>query len=557
MDMCIFCKVKKIKPSDLSDHFITKEHLDKARYNTEQCELVKKLQKFVYHKFATTFVINCAGGCGKTRTVISSIYNQKIICLFPTNSAKKAMTKQAKDLGIDIRQIKFSTLASFFKYTTDVDENDKSITFYSEPDIKKNVDKYIFIIDEASMCGGIYFHLIKHFLLNKTKVIILGDSAQLPTVITDNIIYTDFKFNDLEIKEEKEILTKNYYGYKFKSEEICPLFNLETEYKAELTRIMRTENIPLTKINEELRRNVLSNNLRLNTSLIKLYKDMNNSGIEIINKELQSVKFKVNKRENHCEVFQDEILLESINQKNSKIICFNANLVDEINSICKKLKNPDTFNKFDKDDKIICTSAIFKNDEEGRSIYICSGDEFIVENVNIIEKNLPRLINFNKENSTENNPDKIIEITTLEDKDYKIKLYELTLLCEKTKYCKEEKTFINEYVEEEFYVPFNEFEDTKINNWSKKYYDLVKKKKDKELKIKFFQHKRNLLKSNFRNYFKLNFCVNAHKCQGLTYDEVFVLVDNLKKIPDRNVYKKLIYTSLSRAKNRIVMNCMI
>ena len=174
--------VKRIKFLTLKDDLEVK-NLDKyiqeiesdknITYNEEQLSAIK-------NSLIKNFLIITGGpGTGKT-TIVSSIIDlykkankltyesllDEVMLLAPTGRASKRLTEKTN--------LPASTIHSFLKWNKDLDKF--AINEYNKSDVK------LVIIDEASMVDVPLFHSLLKGLRPDTKIIMVGDYNQLPSV---------------------------------------------------------------------------------------------------------------------------------------------------------------------------------------------------------------------------------------------------------------------------------------------------------------------------------------------------------------------------------------
>ena len=156
------------------DEVIKKIEQDKnIVYNNEQLEAIKDsiLKNFL--------IITGGPGTGKT-TIVSSIIDlykevnqlsyedllNEIVLLAPTGRASKRLTEKTL--------LPASTIHSFLKWNKEMDKF--AVNEYNKSDAK------VVIIDEASMVDVLLFHSLLKGLKLDTRIIMVGDYHQLPSV---------------------------------------------------------------------------------------------------------------------------------------------------------------------------------------------------------------------------------------------------------------------------------------------------------------------------------------------------------------------------------------
>ncbi len=148
------------------------------RFNEEQYEAIKRIRLWLKSK-NTFMTLSGFAGTGKS-TVIKKIvdeYRYGVIVSAPTHKAKKVIQK--------FTGVEGKTLHSLLGLRPDVALENFSPNFPEfAPIAKPKIDDYNFvIIDEASMMNQALYNLIEAKVKNtKTKILFMGDPAQLPPI---------------------------------------------------------------------------------------------------------------------------------------------------------------------------------------------------------------------------------------------------------------------------------------------------------------------------------------------------------------------------------------
>lgn len=165
------------------------EPAEKTIVITEHQEAAfKQLLAFVLGETkAAMFVLKGFAGTGKT-TLISALIGSLLKCndlsiaiAAPTNKAVKVLREKiSQQIGSDTGAISFGSIHSFLGLRMTERES-------GEQECKREgtstIHEYnIVIVDEASMLSRDLFQLIASSLRNRTRVIFVGDPAQLPPV---------------------------------------------------------------------------------------------------------------------------------------------------------------------------------------------------------------------------------------------------------------------------------------------------------------------------------------------------------------------------------------
>jgi exodeoxyribonuclease V alpha subunit len=122
-------------------------------------------------------VLSGFAGSGKTQSTLSLIQmlkanNKSFLLLAPTGRASKVLSEYTKCPASTIHKLLFSM--------GDDEEGDGDYKIYSD----------IVIVDEVSMCDlFLFYRLLQKIDFTKTKMLLIGDEAQLPSVSAGNILY--------------------------------------------------------------------------------------------------------------------------------------------------------------------------------------------------------------------------------------------------------------------------------------------------------------------------------------------------------------------------------
>lgn len=142
-------------------------------------------------------VLTAPAGSGKTSSMIAVIKmlkdNRKSFSLFaPTGKASKVLAECTKEKASTIHR---GLMYNPMKYTRTDSNGHEYKTFWGY-DRNEKLDVDIVIIDEFSMVDvDLFYHLIDAIDLTKTKLLLIGDAAQLPSVGCGNLLY-DFTKSD-------------------------------------------------------------------------------------------------------------------------------------------------------------------------------------------------------------------------------------------------------------------------------------------------------------------------------------------------------------------------
>ena len=170
-----------------------------------QLQLFNDLDDFLDdHRNFQVMVINGYAGTGKT-TVISTLvqvlplFNLKFVLLAPTGRAAKVMSNYSRKVAFTIHKR---------IYKTDVDADTGNMIFSRQKNYSRNT---IFIVDEASMLStkdeygrkSLMTDLMDYVFEHDTnRLLLVGDTAQLPPVGYDQSLGLDRKFIEKEFSVE-------------------------------------------------------------------------------------------------------------------------------------------------------------------------------------------------------------------------------------------------------------------------------------------------------------------------------------------------------------------
>lgn len=180
----------------LDIYFKEVENNNLCQYNEEQTQAIKK-------SFIKNFLIITGGpGTGKTTIIkaICELYRRlnklsheasckEIALLAPTGRASKRISEST--------MMPASTIHRFLKWNK---ENNKfAVNEYNKSDVK------LVIIDEFSMVDTLLFNNLLNGLRYDTKIVLVGDYNQLPSVGSGQLLKDMIESNSLTVVELKEL----------------------------------------------------------------------------------------------------------------------------------------------------------------------------------------------------------------------------------------------------------------------------------------------------------------------------------------------------------------
>lgn len=158
----------------------------------EQRIALDAIQIFLHYSDDQFFGLWGSAGTGKTTLIQEALryYVEEHSVLFcaPTHKATKVLRQKGVRAGLT--QCNYSTLHSALGLKQDIDE-DGNISFIQNPD-KSGLSNYdLVVLDEVSMVGSLLWEQTKISLKGCTKMICMGDRAQLPPVNDDEAVNDD------------------------------------------------------------------------------------------------------------------------------------------------------------------------------------------------------------------------------------------------------------------------------------------------------------------------------------------------------------------------------
>ncbi|MDJ0635355.1 MAG: AAA family ATPase [Xenococcaceae cyanobacterium MO_188.B29] len=164
------------------------------KLTTDQAKAIAKMRDFIVNSENRFFRLTGYAGTGKSFTIcqlikwlLSAQYN--VIAASPTNKAAKNLENMASEAGLNLE---VTTVAKLLGQQAEIDTKTGKEKFVSKG--TEDISSYdVIIIDEFSMVNKDNFTDIKIEVedADETKVIFVGDKAQLPPVGEDEPIVAD------------------------------------------------------------------------------------------------------------------------------------------------------------------------------------------------------------------------------------------------------------------------------------------------------------------------------------------------------------------------------
>jgi hypothetical protein len=148
--------------------------------NTEQLSCSHRIKDFIYGDDFGFFLIDGAGGTGKTTVVTSLMDNpDDFLFLGATNKVCANIKQSLQNNGIDTLGVKVKTIARFLSWRKTKDHENKDVITMRLPDID-TIPKII-VIDEVSMLTQEQVEWILKLRCIR-KIILIGDKMQIPPI---------------------------------------------------------------------------------------------------------------------------------------------------------------------------------------------------------------------------------------------------------------------------------------------------------------------------------------------------------------------------------------
>lgn len=327
---CEYCEISFSRLSDTLRHLKTDKHTARVYKNIEQMDVAKSIIEYLESKSVKGvdgIRIDSAGGTGKTFTVTSIMkYCDKVVYLGPTHKSTNVLEQNVPKL----HRKYCTTFHSYFGWSQDVDENNKTIDHWEPVKIQEGT---IFVLDEISMMSRSISSLFKHFIYDKHKFILMGDRQQLPPI--------ESKL-DPKLPENVEYLPNH-------NEQLSLMFSFPCVDLKLVTNVRAGHEELVSRIHT-IRSLVCRNKY--------VYLDKN-------------YKFTKDWFEDENNAMSDYIIL-----------CFKNITKDYYNKLIRTYIKPDAKEEFVKFDKVSLEETIFKYSEESnKKIMLQNGQRFTISNV--------------------------------------------------------------------------------------------------------------------------------------------------------------------------------
>jgi ATP-dependent exoDNAse (exonuclease V) alpha subunit len=333
--------------------------VDVSTLNSDQKESFDSLVDYITNlNDDSIYVLKGWAGTGKTYTISLLVkYILEVIqptrlwykvgVTGPTNKSVRVIRKAT---GISSSRVQFQTVHKILGLAEKITQDGQQI-FVNDGEYKPQIKSLkLLIVDEVSMLNDDLFHeLLKY--RDKTKIIFMGDPAQIPPVGKPDCI----PFRD----------------------ELHLNYNIKT---LNLKQIMRQkEGNPIIEASVKIRANLLNNSTGIPS---KSNLDMVGEGIEFIN--LNSPESRSNFRSILEKYYNSENFKS--NSEYCKIIAWRNKTVSSMNDLVRKViyDEESTNSKILIGEKLIANSPIL----DGDSIIFNTNDEFSVESFEICETDL-------------------------------------------------------------------------------------------------------------------------------------------------------------------------
>jgi hypothetical protein len=536
------------------DRIIGKSSIE---FTQNQKEAINELTRFLSKSNDKIYGLFGYAGTGKTTTIVELIkilltqkYIKSIIFTAPTNKAlnviknKFALVMQEifKFLDIEIDNtnsfetnleklkkykinIDFATIHRLMKYKTEFNIDGEMIFVREKDNLLDNYD--IVIIDECSMVSiNLIFDIISEINKFKTKILFLGDPAQLPPVNERFSSVFMNKKNVLSIENiKKYIVNINKEKYDILRDTIISM-NIFV-----LKEVIRTKNHSIINACNLIRDWIFNSDDFYN---ISKYCD-DNFKIFPFDKTLKT-------NTEWYKLFESTIKTES----DTIIITWTNDETHKYNDYCRKL----LFNKSNLDKYVIGDILILNEFYNINSFKMNTSEKIIVNKIEIIDfqieklsdklnKNIRVLKNYRPIETKYKNFIEYINSLGLNIKCYKLKVlkiddninYDINVIIDDEK--EKHKNIITNMIEEIKKFRQNTIETTQLSSID----NLLIQPLWKEFYSKYIDPFASV---------SYGYAITCHKAQGSNYKNVFVDFADISKNRNEDEMKRCMYTAMSR-----------
>ena len=450
--------------------------------NEGQRQAIDKLEAFLKDSTQKVFILVGRGGTGKT-TIIKKILeglpgSKRVKGLAPSHKAKKV-------LGKSIGKNKVGTIASALGIKMDELTGKFQINEYSREKNGVPIQKYdIVIIDEASMVSDKMLDQIKKDIRPGTKLIFMGDNAQLPPVgqESDSVVFNEA--NRFELIE----------------------------------KMRQAKGSPIITIGETIAKNIESDSPVLNAiapeDRVASYNEDSKSSVEFINdKNMLVDKFLNDLKKSEGDVNYVKIITFNNENHSSPTSVKNIN-----KDIREKLYGEDAKNQFNDGERVTAYGSFSRDTgADADEMQVNNADDFTVKSSNTSKQTIDIKVFSKKDGqrsfSAEYN---VVDLELLDDEGNSITGSTVPVIAESSK---------------------AQYEADLSKLWNK----------DPQLAFALSQRFANI---------QYGYTITAHKSQGSTYRNVYVIESNIlgqSNASDVRSKNKALYVAVSRPTTKLIM----
>lgn len=508
----------------------------------------------------------------KFRNDIDSLVAQKNITIDKKNKTLMEQLDNLENIGFKIH---FLTIHKLLNFKNDFDEYGERIFIKGKKNLIHNYD--LVIIDECSMIPlqiilNIFNDIRQSSINNKnSKVLFVGDPAQLPPVNEDSIIFN--KQINIKIFENvvKDLIGDNIFVNELNNEKKIKELSKELEkdiinqQSIILKTIVRSDDDNIIGLCNEIRSWVTNKKHKLN---FKKYSINNKVLLYKFNQKIEADKTKTKWFQKCIKYFKN---IDNMSYANNIILTWTNEQCNLYNDTMRKiLFNKKKLNKFEIGDILILNdfynikeSNMESNDQNNSGRFYTSEQIKITDIENVIKVISPfsdKLSNRNKKTNfidLENRYKKTVNtINKLSDRKYKSwklfvhkltdimvkntipEIYQLYVVkdCDKKK-LENDRNMIATHIHD-LRKQYNIFHKENINNIDKNIIRPLWRKWNE----KFIEPFANV------NY---GTAMTVHKSQSSTYCNVFVDINNILKMNKLHEMKRCLYTAVTRSANEL------